>query len=127
MTKDDVIRCMNRFTSSRDELLGTFGVPDTWFTMYPEDHLSDYWFLMGRHKVVASDQPFTEESIEKGDIIYVNDIFTYRDFSQYVWRKHGLVLISVDTRTDGNKYLGLFDEDRECKDSKLIELCDRCW
>jgi hypothetical protein len=125
--KDDIIRCMNRFTSSQDELLGIFGVPDTWFKMYPEDCLSDYWFLLGLNRIVASDLPFTEESIKKGDSICVSAIFTYREFSQYVWRKHGLVLVSVDTQTDGNKHLGLFDEDRECKDSRLIELCDRCW
>lgn len=51
---------------------------------------------------------------EKGNY-YSNEIYTQRFLPKYVYRTKDYTMISVDTHTDGNKFLQIFDNSKEVK------------
>lgn len=56
----------------------------------------------------------TEEALQKleGEF-YENEIYTYYHLKKWVYRGKEITLIVVDTHTDGNKYVQIFDNTKE--------------
>jgi hypothetical protein len=104
--------------------------PD-WVEIPMEDHRADYWMLSGGDgydgTCVYSDEPFTEASITKGDKIYSGSIYTQRFLPKWVYRTDTHAMVAVDTHTDGNKFLMLFDASKECTDEKMRRLYEEKW
>ncbi len=90
-----------------------------------------YWFLSDREKhnskCVRSEEPFTEKSIQEGTNIYSGLIYTQRFLPKWVYRKSKYTMIAVNTITDGNKFLMIFDNVKECKDPELVKLYKNHW
>lgn len=54
------------------------------------------------------------ESVEDRDgNNYEHEIYTQRFYEKHIYRGSELVLIFVDTHTDGNKFFGIFSVDKE--------------
>lgn len=102
-----------------------FGYTEDWVTIPLDDRTDAYWFLdqkeNGTGKVVFGEdgEPLTPETIEEGARIYSNVIYTQRFLPKWVYRTKDYTMICVDTRTDGNKYLAVFDNSREQDDESL--------
>lgn len=58
----------------------------------------------------------TRESVEEHDgNNYEYEIYTQRFYQKHIYRGEDLVLIFVDTHTDGNKFFAIFDTHKELK------------
>jgi len=104
-------------------------VPD-WVEIPMRDERSSHWMIVGSEtdgKVVWSDCPLTVESIADGNIIFSGRIYTQRFLKKWVYRTPSHVMISVDTRTDGNKFLMIFSRANEQSDEKLIQEYNNHW
>lgn len=115
-----------------EEIHTAFGYKEDWVKIPLDNQIDCYWMLFQKDgerggKVVWSSETFTEESIKTGDKIYSGPIYTQRFLPKFVYRREDLTMISVDTQTDGNKFLMIFDNEKECVDEKLRELYRECW
>ena len=104
---------------SLDAILNAFGYEPKWHEYPLEDARDRHWMMADRgDRVVWSDKPLTRESVEAGRDIYSGDVLN--DGEEL--HAEGLVMLAVDTGSDGNAYLMIFDASKKCEDAELIEL-----
>jgi len=99
------------------EIYDHFGYVEDWVTI-PLDDARDYvWKIVGGDKgsVVFADSIEQLNDEEVGDY-YSNEIYTQRFLPKWVYRTEDYTMICVDTHTDGNKFLQVFDNSKEIKD-----------
>ena len=97
-----------------------FGYKEDWKVIPLEDRTEMYWHCISkdeksRGRVLYSNEPLTPEIIENGNH-YEDIIYTQRFLPRFVYRTEKYTMISVDTQTDGNCFLAIFDNSKEIKD-----------
>jgi hypothetical protein len=126
----DLKNKINEYFDLQKEIYNYFGYQEDWVTIPLDYNLDSYWMLTGDKerdaRVVWSDEPLTKESIESGKI-YSGVIYTQRFLPKWVYRTDDFTMVSVDTRCDGNKFLMVFDNSKECNDNSLCELYVKKW
>jgi hypothetical protein len=113
----------------KQQICDYFGYKEDWVVIPFQDCLKYYWMLIGGDtgKVAYSDDPFTLESITSGERLYSGSVYTQRFLPKWVYRTKDHTMISVDTRTDGNKFLMIFDNTKEYHDENLKEAYREAW
>lgn len=123
-------KVINDYFSFKKMIHEYFEYKPDWVEIPLEDNREMYWMLLqkinGSGSISFSKTPFTVESIKKGDL-YTGIIYTQRFLPKYVYRTEKCVLVSVDTQTDGNKFLMIFDTNKECIDEELKNLYEENW
>jgi hypothetical protein len=108
-----------------------FGYNQDWRVIPLDDHTDDHWMLFedadGRGSYVYSGEPFTDKSIKDGMTIYGGSIYTQRFLPKWVYRAEGFTMVCADTHTDGNKFLMVFDNSKECTDKEMKDLYKAHW
>jgi len=120
-----------------EEIHRYFGYKEDWKCIPMDNRIGDYWMVIHTEKTaegepaggryVYSHEPLTKESIEAGTSIYGGSIYTQRFLPKWVFRGKDMTMVSADTHTDGNKFLMLFENDKECKDETLKKLYLEKW
>jgi hypothetical protein len=121
---------IDAYFTAKDHVHELMGYKPDWVEIPMEDRRGHYWMLTKSEKqgsVVWSEKPLTAESVDAGSEIYDGVIYTQRFLPKFVYRTPTHVMVSVDTRTDGNKFLMIFDADKECTDEKLKTLYNERW
>jgi hypothetical protein len=103
-----------------------FGYEEDWVTIPLDDATDMYWRIIGGEGRGGSVQ--FAESIEDlpsdyydSGMYYENEIYTQRFLPKWVYRGAEYTMICVDTHTDGNRYLQVFDNSKEVKDDSEAE------
>jgi len=106
---DDIIDTYFKLQSG---IFECFGYIENWKVIPMEDSRECVWLLNEEAGFVrfAVDM----EDFESGDY-YENEIYTQRFLTKYVYRTDNFTMICVDTHTDDNKYLQIFDNKKEIK------------
>ncbi len=119
------MKLLDDYFELRKKVFTYFGYEEDWKVIPLDDQTDVHWFLDQRGSddgsVVWSDEPFTEEIIKHGGGVYSAEIFTYRHLDKFVYRGPEFTMVVVDTHTDGNKFLMVFDNAKECKDAAVLE------
>jgi hypothetical protein len=114
---------LKRYFDLQQQIFDHFHYTEDWVVIPLDDATNKYWFYVqndsGRGIVCWSDDPWTIESAEAGDEVYSGHIYTQRFLPKYVYRTEEYTMISVDTQVDGNKFLMVFSNDRECHDRDI--------
>ena len=97
-----------------------FGYVEDWRVIPIEDTRGYYWFLKGDDEVVFAECP--EDFNQEAGNYYVDEIYKQRFLPKYVYRGEKYTMIAVDTQTDGNKFLRIFENDKEF--TGKIETCE---
>ena len=126
------VNIVDKYFALQKELYKYFGYVEDWCVIPPDPCMGDYWMITGPEdicdtSVVWSPNPFTIENIKSGQNIYSGTIYTQRFLPKWVYRGPEHTMVSVDTKTDGNKLLMIFDNDKECKDKQLMQLYNNKW
>ena len=128
MSLDEII---DAYFWAKADIHEAFGYKSDWVEIPLEDRREKHWMLVGGEgeggRVVWSDSEFTRDSIAKGDEIFSGTVYTQRFLSKYVFRIDKHVLVSTDMHTDGNKFLMIFDSDKECVDDAMRSLYAEHW
>jgi len=98
------------------EIYNHFGYVEDWVAI-PLDDARDYvWKIEGGDEgsVLFADSIEQLNDEEAGDY-YSNEIYTQRFLPKWVYRSEDYTMICVDTHTDGNKFLQVFDNSKEVK------------
>ena len=91
-----------------------FGYVEDWVVIPIDDCREMYWCVDGEGSGSSVHFAKTEEELEEqtGEY-YQNYIYTQRFLPKWVYRGPEYTMICVDTQTDGNKFLSVFDNAKE--------------
>lgn len=98
-----------------------FGYHEDWVVIPLVDHRDMYWILYEHinadGETYGADINYYEKPIEDG---YEEDgehyhatLYTQRFLSKWIYRGEDYTMICMDTRSDGNKYMGIFNNKKE--------------
>lgn len=122
------MQLLDDFNSIREQILNYFGYVEDWVVLPLYDARECYWrvnktsWIWGycardseSEETGVVQYAKTEEALanEDGDSCYENQIYTQRFLPKWVYRGPEYTLIVVDTRTDGNRFLQVFSNDKE--------------
>lgn len=104
---------LDKYKAIRDELFTYFGYVENWMVLPIDDAREFYWRLESE---ISGSVEFadTEEELKAEDgNYYANEIYTQRHLDKWVYRGAEYTMILVDTDTDGNQFLQIFDNSKE--------------
>lgn len=111
------MQLLNDYNQKRQELFDYFGYVEDWVAIPVDDATMYYWRLTGEGR---GDEVYFADTLEELDLesgnFYSNEIYTQRFLPKWVYRGADYTMIVVDTHTDGNKFLQIFDNAKEVKE-----------
>lgn len=125
------MKLLDDFFAVRDQIHKYFGYKEDWVTIPLDDQRTVKWSLAqnqdGSGKVYYwdADKPFDTEGNW-----YSAYIYTQRFLPKWVYRGAEYTMISIDTKTDGNKFLAIFDNAKEVPYAEIAPQVDafyRAW
>lgn len=109
----------------------SFGYVSNYKEIPMEDGRKYHWMLVGDEtngKLVYGENLFTAEEVgQNGGAFYSAVIYTQRFLPKWVYRNETHTMISIDPRTDGNKFLIILTNSLECKDEELKKIYKENW
>ena len=108
------MKILDEYKSLQEEIFKYFGYVEDWRVIPINDTRECYWKIVGTEQsscVRFADDIETLED-DHGNY-YENTIYTQRFLPKWVYRGEEYTMICVDTRTDGNKFLQIFSNDKE--------------
>ena len=102
---------------ARKMIFEYFGYNEDWVVYPMEDSREYYWYAYDQDEVVFCDKPDTEP----GDH-YAHEIYHQRFLPKAVYEGKEFTMIVVDTHTDGNKFLQIFDNSKKMTEEQAERL-----
>lgn len=123
---------ITRYFSLQEEVFKYFGYVQDWKVIPLDPQLGRYWMICGPEdsnstNVTWSDQPFTEKSVKEGSKIYGGTIYTQRFLPKWVYRGKKYTMVAVDTHSDDNRVLMVFENALECTDEAMKKIYNDNW
>ena len=107
---------IDNYFKIQKEIFKHFGYVEDWVSIPIEDSREYYWFLEGEGPgFVRFSETKRKLSDEDAMDYYEDEIWTQRFLPKWVYRSKSLTMVVVDTHTDGNKFLRIFDNSKEQK------------
>ena len=108
---------LDKYFKLQQEIYDYFGYVEDWVVIPINDGRKYYWWLDqnddGRGRVHFSEKQLSINEILDGNELYGDIIYTQSFLPRWVYRGEDYTMICVDTRTDGNKFLEVFDNEKE--------------
>jgi hypothetical protein len=115
-----------KFFASEIAIHKYFGYKEDWVQIPLADHRDYYWLLhqetSGNGEVLYSREPLTVEVLNLGRAYFSAQIYTQRFLPLWVYETDDFTLISMDPRTDGNRFLGIFDNKKKQNEEVLYPI-----
>ena len=111
------MKLLNEYNQKKQELFDYFGYVEDWVAIPVNDATMYYWHLSGEGHGDYVQFADTEEDLfdENRGNYCINEIYTQRFLPKWVYRGKDYTMVIVDTHTDGNKFLQIFDNSKEIK------------
>ena len=124
--KDKIMQLLKDYQALEKQIHDYFGYVEDWVTIPLDDATNMYWRILGgegRGGVVQYAKSVEELPTDDSDggEYYEHEIYTQRFLPKWVYRASDYTMICVDTHTDGNHYLQIFDNSKEIKDDTQTE------
>jgi len=98
----------------QSEIFKYFGYEEDWRILPIVIEKAMYWRLYGEGPGTLRFADTKELLDDPGLNYYENTIYTQRHLPKWVYRGENYTMICVDTQTDANQYLQIFDNSKEC-------------
>ena len=103
------MKLLDDYFELQRQIFKHFGYVQDWRILPLNDARYYYWRLDGEGPGTIRFAK-TEEALNSGDgDCYENEIYTQRHLPKWVYRADDYTLVAVDTHTDGNQLLQVFD------------------
>jgi len=112
---DGAAEVIDGFFNAERAVHSYFGYVENWVKIPLEDARDYFWFVDEDSGFVRFADTKEDMEDEEAGNYYQNEIYTQRFLPKYVYRTEYYTMISVDTHTDGNKFLQIFDNEKEIK------------
>jgi len=117
------VKLLDAYSKLEKEIYKYFGIPQTWYVFPLDDSCEHYWSIKGGEVHFSKSKKIHEKLVKNGydydelgvDDYYTNEIYTYKDYENPIFRGKDYTAICVDTHTDGNKFLQILDNKKEIK------------
>jgi hypothetical protein len=115
---------IDKYFELQDAVHEAFGYVEDWVAIPLDDKRDYYWTLDAslntKGEIAAGEVRFAEtiealEDWEAGEY-YSNEIYAQRFLPKWVYEADGYTMICVDTHTDGNKFLQIFDNEKRVEE-----------
>jgi len=116
------MKLLDDYIRLQKEILAYFGYKEDWRVFPLCDQRRKDWMVVGDR--IVHGPRLDAETIPSGTDHYSGVILTNRP---HRWNGGDYVMLLVDTRTDDNIFLMIFDKSREITDLGLIELYEEHW
>lgn len=83
---------------------------------FPLNDVREYFWKISNNTVrYAEDPSLLPDDTTDSEDYYEDEIYKQRFLPQWIYRGEEITLILVDTKTDGNKFLNIYDNQKEIK------------
>lgn len=103
---------LDEYLALQKEIYAYFGYEEGWRVIPIDDCRDMYWWVTGEG---YRDDVFYSESPEDNEV-YSDEIYTQRHLKKWVYAGAEYTMICVDTHTDGNQFLAIFDNAKHLTD-----------
>jgi hypothetical protein len=108
------MKILSKYFELQKEIFDYFGYKEDWVVI-PLDDRRDVWWKLG--KSMWGDgigyAKTKKELVEKSGNYYEDEIYTQCFLPKYVYRGKKYTMVCVDTHTDGNKFLAIYDNKKK--------------
>ena len=94
-----------------------FGYIEDW-KVYPLDDQTDCFWFVHEDQVVFHDEYIDQDTLN-GSLYYREEIATDIHLDKSIWECENYTMVLIDTRTDGNVFLTIFDNKKKIDPSNL--------
>ena len=115
------MKLLDDYFKLQNKIYKHFEYVEDWKVIPLEDGTNHYWHLF-ENKDGSGHVIFAESVGDLKAPMYSNRIYTQRFLPKWVYRAEEYTMISVDTNTDGNKFLQIFDNKKEVKNIAIKDL-----
>ncbi len=110
------MKLLDDYFKLQNEIYEYFGYKEDWVVIPIDDAREYYWHVDDYEVRFAKNKKYVfYGTMEDG---YFNEIYTQRFLPKYIYRGKDYTMICVDTNTDGNKFLQIFDNKKEIKEQE---------
>lgn len=106
---------LDKEQATRAEIFEYFGYVEDWRVLPLDDAREYYWQLEGDEPGSVKFAELAENLNSDDGDFYSNEIYKQRFLPKWVYRGKDYSMIVVDTHTDGNQFLQIFDNAKEVK------------
>ncbi len=117
------MKLLDDYFKTQNEIFDYFGYREDWRVIPIDDSREMFWQLDGEGpgEVLYSQtaerlKAGREGEDSPGEALYANEIYTQRHLPKWVYRGKDFTMVCVDTHTDGNQFLQIFDNAKEVKE-----------
>ena len=108
------MKLLKEYEAKKQEIFDYFGYVEDWVVIPLDDATEYYWYIRGDMNNGAVRFAETVDTLFNGSgDYYENPIYTQRFLPKWVYEGENYTMICVDTRTDGNKFLQIFDNSKK--------------
>lgn len=108
------MKLLDDYLRIQKEIYEYFGYVEDWCVFPIHDSREYYWCIDDPERPAEVRFSSSEKGlIEQDDYYYTNEIYHQRFLPKPIYRTNKYTLIVVDTNTDGNKFLQIFDNSKE--------------
>jgi hypothetical protein len=115
----DINKSIDEYFNLQEQIYKYFDYVEDWCVFPMEDKRSLYW-IISDDIVFYCDRPLTIQIMVDEDY-YSAVIYKQRFLNKWVYRAENLTMVLADTQVDGNKFLMIFDNEKEIVDKNVIE------
>lgn len=106
---------LTNYTNALQEIYDYFDFKEDW-TVFPIDDGTDYyWEVKEDEGIVKFYDSVEAYRTEDGSHSYSNEILHHRHYPKAIYEGAEYTMIMVDTHTDGNRFLQIFDNFKKIK------------
>ncbi len=106
---------LEEYFKLQKEIHDYFSYVEDWAVIPINDATEMYWQIIGDENGGVVRFAEKKETFDTEGDYYEDEIYTQRHLPKWVYRAKDFTMICVDTRTDGNKFLQVFDNAKELK------------
>ena len=106
---------LKRYFELQNQIYEYFGYKEDWVTIPVADRTDCFWYL-GKNEVISA---YKMSDFEFGDY-YSDEIYRQRFLPKWVYPTDEYTMICVNTHSDGNKYLAVYDNNKRLNESPVV-------
>jgi hypothetical protein len=107
------MKILDDYLALKAQVFDYFGYVEDWCVIPIEDRRPYYWRLYGEGPGEVRFAETEAKLDDPGESYYSDEIYTNRHLPKWVYRGAEYTMVCVDTHTDGNKFLSIFDNSKE--------------
>jgi hypothetical protein len=107
------MKLLNDYLALQAQIHAYFGYVEDWRAIPIEDRREYFWRLNGEGPGTVGYAKTEQELADQDGDYYEDEIYTQRHLPRWVYRGAEFSMVCVDTHTDGNKFLAIFDNAKE--------------